>query len=89
MDMNDPSSVVEVHPNNLEKVFGEGYFLTRATIERTSKAPTRGRLADTLPWWQEYRKSRRHFDAEMHKLTFVHSTLPQILTTRAFAAGRE
>lgn len=89
MDINDPSSVVEVQPNNLEKVFGKGYFLTRATIEKTSKAPTRGRLADTLPWWQEYQKSGRHFDGEMHKLTFVHSTLPQILTTSAFAAGRK
>jgi hypothetical protein len=52
-DLNDPMSVEQVDPGNLEKSFGGGARIVRATIETTRDAVTWG-IERRLPWLTEY-----------------------------------
>ncbi len=49
-DISDPKSIEQVDPNDLEKSFGPGVKLTRATIEITNDPVTTG-IEKKLPWW--------------------------------------
>jgi hypothetical protein len=51
-DINDPKSVVLVQPDNLAAAFGEGYSLSKATLELTDHPTTEG-IGNTLRWLRE------------------------------------
>ena len=48
-NLDDPTSIERVDPGNLERTFGAGVRLVRATIETTRDPVTTG-LAQRLPW---------------------------------------
>ena len=56
-DINDPTSVEEVAPDDLAANFGPGVQLKSATIEITNDAVTTG-ITDKLPWLRELRKKQ-------------------------------
>jgi hypothetical protein len=49
-DINDPTSVKLVDPDNLAATFGEGYRLQSITLEITDEDVTNGRVEKTLEW---------------------------------------
>lgn len=52
-DLSDPKSVMLVDPRNITVNFGEGYALTKATLELTDDPPTEG-IGTLLIWLGEY-----------------------------------
>jgi hypothetical protein len=52
-DLSVPESVVEVPPDDLESVFGAGYWLENMTLEITRDPLTTGRVVSVLPWLPE------------------------------------
>lgn len=55
-DIDDPTSVVQVRPDDLSAVFGPGVRLMRATIETTHGAVTTG-IEKRLTWLKNQRGS--------------------------------
>lgn len=53
-DINDPTTVRKVDPDNLAATFGPGVSLKRITLEITDEAVTEGAVEKVLPWWTEY-----------------------------------
>lgn len=53
-DINDPTSLELVEPDDLEAHFGANVSLKRATIEITSDPITKGRIAEILVWLREW-----------------------------------
>ncbi|MBL8579332.1 MAG: hypothetical protein JNK47_19175 [Mesorhizobium sp.] len=49
-DVNDPTTVQRVDPNNLAATFGAGFWLRRVMLEITDEKVTKGRLKTALPW---------------------------------------
>lgn len=58
-DINNPATVDRVDPDNLSKVFGQGYKIDRVTAEPTQDAVSTG-ISSRFPWWERYHD--RHFD---------------------------
>ena len=52
-DLNDPSSVKKVNPNNLAASFGRGIALKAITLEMTEE-PVKFRIRSLLPWIDDY-----------------------------------
>lgn len=52
-DLDDPSSVKEVDPDDLVSSFGAGYALKSATLEITDDEITRGQVEIVLNWWND------------------------------------
>ncbi|MEP3474902.1 MAG: hypothetical protein ABJN57_01650 [Hyphomicrobiales bacterium] len=50
-DINDPSSVQKVEPDNLSVVFGSGVKLKRITYEIVDEPVTRGKIEAVLKWF--------------------------------------
>lgn len=55
-DLNDPTSVVRVDPDNLAGVFGEGVALRRITVEITGDPVTTG-IENQLKWFRDLARS--------------------------------
>jgi len=53
-DFSDPKSVFAVDPENLAASYGEGYALTRLTLQISDEPLTRGEVEKVLGWWCEY-----------------------------------
>ncbi len=49
-DRNDPKTVVQVDPDNLQPAFGDRVTFDNLWVCRTSKPVTRGRIERELPW---------------------------------------
>jgi hypothetical protein len=56
-DLSDPMSVELVDPRNISTAYGEGYSLTKVTIELTDDPPTKG-IVKLLPWLPNYYDKR-------------------------------
>lgn len=79
-DLADPTSIVSVDPDNLTAVMGEGFTLTRATLQTTDDPVTEGRTKPLLEWLGVYTKrldvtysdgrsrtySSTHFDTDIY-----------------------
>ena len=48
-DLNDPTSIKQVDPNDLAASFGPGYALKKVQLEITSEPVTQGRMAEAIP----------------------------------------
>lgn len=55
-DIDDPTTVERVDPDNLAASFGSGYRLKAITLEITDEKVTKGRVEEVLGWWCDYRK---------------------------------
>lgn len=53
-DINDPASVRQVDPANLEAFFGPGFNLRRIVVEITGGPETDGAIESVLDWLSEY-----------------------------------
>lgn len=53
-DINDPTTVQRVDPDNLAATFGPGVSLRRITLEITDETVTKGKIKKLLPWLGEY-----------------------------------
>lgn len=62
-DSNDPNSVEQVDPNDLEASFGSGAKLLNATIEITNEPVTSG-LHNALPWLSRLVKRHATLDGD-------------------------
>lgn len=49
-DIDDPTTVQRVDPDNLAATFGPGVSIKRITLEITDEKVTKGRLKTVLPW---------------------------------------
>lgn len=49
-DINDPTSVIEVNPNDLVASFGPDYSLRTITLEITDEVMTEGKVEKALKW---------------------------------------
>lgn len=56
-DVNDPTSVEEVDPDDLADTFGDGFSLKRITVQITDD-PVTGGLEERLEWLSEYPEPR-------------------------------
>lgn len=55
-DIDDPTTVRRVDPNNLAAAFGPGVSLKRITLEITDEPVTEREWTDILPWWNNLEK---------------------------------
>jgi len=55
-DINDPKSVIEVDPNNIQATLGSNLAWNEITLESTDEAVTEG-IEARLPWLGEYYSS--------------------------------
>ncbi|MBT2131949.1 hypothetical protein [Aliiroseovarius lamellibrachiae] len=53
-DVNDPSSVQAVNPNDLSATFGPGYAITGVTVQSTDEPVTEGVVEQVLGWLGPY-----------------------------------
>jgi len=53
-DINDPTTVQRVDPDNLAATFGRGFSLKRITLEITEEKVTEGRVEGLLTWLGQY-----------------------------------
>lgn len=53
-DVNDPSSILHVDPNNLEATLGPGVSWQSVTLQATNEPPTKA-MDEHLPWVRLYR----------------------------------
>jgi hypothetical protein len=53
-DINDPTTVLKVEPDNLAATFGPGVSLKRITLEITDDTMTEGLIKKVLPWLGDY-----------------------------------
>lgn len=74
-DLDEPTSVERVDPDDLAATFGEGVSLKRITVQITDD-PVTGGIEERLRWMDQYRKM--HFDGT--------STVSEDLTTDSLAA---
>ena len=74
-DLDEPTSVERVDPDDLAATFGEGISLKRITVQITDD-PVTSSIGGRLGWMGQYRK--RHFDGT--------STVSEDLTTDSLAA---
>ena len=53
-DINDPSSVKVIQPDQFETDFGASYRFINAKIESTTDVPSHN-IEQVLPWWNSYK----------------------------------
>jgi hypothetical protein len=64
-DTNDPSSVIEVDPNNLQATLGSNVTWNEITLESTDEPITKG-LRAKLPWIEPYFQQNLRLDGLNH-----------------------
>ena len=64
-DVNDPSSVIEVDPNDLQATLGQGVTWNEITFEMTDE-PITTRITAKLPWLTAYRQKNLRLDGTNH-----------------------
>jgi hypothetical protein len=67
-DLNDPDTIEPVRPDALDRTFGEGFRLARATVEVTAEPATRGLLGSLPAWFEEIRKKGSSLDGQVGTL---------------------
>lgn len=53
-DINDPTSIALVDPQNMAQSFGDGYALKEALLEIATDPATSGQIDQVLPWLSSY-----------------------------------
>ena len=79
-DVNDPKSVVEVNPNDLQATLGPNITWNEITLEMTDEPVTKG-IELKLPWLPEYFQKNKNLDGYDHHFT---RELANILTWSDF-----
>ena len=64
-DINDPKTVIEVDPNDLQATLGQGVTWSEITLESTDEPITRG-LRAKLPWIEPYFQQNLRLDGSNH-----------------------
>ena len=82
-DMDDPSSVEKVEPDNLSESFGQGYALRRITVETTDERVTTG-IRSRLEWMDEQKAA---FIKRPKGMSMWDLPIGGRLTTRDFERG--
>lgn len=85
-NLDDPSSVKEVDPNNLRAIFGDGYGLKFVTLEITDEAMTVGEVEKQLPWLNEY--VNKHFDGQRYETINSKNRFANSLAAGNFKVGK-
>jgi hypothetical protein len=62
-DVNDPATVIEVDPNNIETTLGAGVSWNEITLEGTDEPVTTG-IEAKLPWLREYFEKNLRLDGD-------------------------
>lgn len=57
-DINNPTTVALVDPNNMSAEFGSGISLRAITLKITDEPITDGEIAKSLGWWKNHRDAR-------------------------------
>jgi hypothetical protein len=80
-DINDPSSVIEVDPNNLKATLGVGISWNEITLESTDEPVTLG-IEQKLTWLDAY--SDGMLDGQKYQWLDYRKTLANSLSTADF-----
>lgn len=83
-DINDPASVEEVDPDNLEATFGPGYRLASIEIAITSNLKTGGKITRIIPWIKEHYPKQldgNRYETIKSKKRFANSLSSGVFTT--------
>lgn len=83
-DINDPASVEEVDPDNLEATFGSGYRLASIEIAITSNPKNSGKITRTIPWIKEHYSKQldgNRYETIKSKKRFANSLSSGVFTT--------
>jgi len=64
-DIDDPRSVIEVDPNNLQATLGQGVTWNEITLEMTDEPITTG-IEKKLPWLPAYFEKNFRLDGSDH-----------------------
>ena len=72
-DVNDPNSVIEVDPNNLQETLGRDITWNEITLEMTDEPITKGIIKAKLPWLQAYYDKMLDGDRYHGKKTLANS----------------
>jgi hypothetical protein len=67
-DVNDPKSVVEVNPNDLQATLGKNVTWNEITLEMTDEPITTG-IKAKLPWLSPYTEKNLRLDGSNHHFT--------------------
>ena len=65
VDINDPKSVIEVDPDNLQATLGQGITWNEITFESTDEPITKG-IRTKLPWIEAYFQENLRLDGSNH-----------------------
>ncbi|GJL62233.1 MAG: hypothetical protein NPIRA04_08870 [Nitrospirales bacterium] len=85
-DINDPKTVKEVDPDNLEAMFGPGVSLKRITLEITDEDVTEGKVEQVLGWWCALRKKQARLNGST-SVAIMDNELSNNLGTGSFRIG--
>ena len=85
-DINDPTTVQEVDPENLAATFGMGVSLKRITLEITDEPVTEGKIEGVLSWWCDLRKKRARLNGST-SIGISDNELSNNLGTGSFRIG--
>ena len=86
-DINDPKSVEQVDPEHMDKTFGPGVKITRASLEITKDPITTG-IEKRFPlWFSELRAKRATLDGDTSLMRSVPTPLSNDLSTGNFRQG--
>jgi hypothetical protein len=65
VDINDPKTVIEVDPDNLQATLGQGITWNEITFESTDEPVTKG-IRTKLPWIEAYFQENLRLDGSNH-----------------------
>lgn len=85
-DINNPMTVEQIDPKNLEKVFGKGVKLKGITIETTND-PLEWKIESYLKWLPEY--DNKLFDGRRIHTADAENKLANSLGSGSFSNGKE
>jgi hypothetical protein len=82
-DVNDPATVIEVDPNNLQAALGAGVSWNEITLEGTDESVTTG-IEQKLPWLREYLEKNLRLDGSKYGIYGTNRELANILSCPDF-----
>lgn len=71
-DVNNPNTVIEINPNDLQGTLGPGVSWNEITLEATDEPVTTG-IKSKLPWLPSYRDRMLDGDRTYHKRTLANT----------------
>jgi hypothetical protein len=83
-DINDPTTVKRVDPDDLAASFGPGVSLKRTTLTITDEPVTDTKIEGRLPWWDEHYNLQ--LDGNRYRVAKVENQLANSLNRLNFAS---